>query len=195
MNHSPLLQQALKRFDEANSQDPKKIIWQNQSYPHELLYSKWLTQWVYKLEPNPSELLLLASRCQHLCRWEIPRESYPEGKVGYLQWRKRLYAFHAKKAESVLKEIGYDNATIEKVSAILLKKDLKDPDTQCIEDALCLVFLEYQFREFMKKTPAEKMPGILQKTWKKMSEKAHQFALQLPFSKEELTLIETSLRG
>ncbi len=184
----------LKAFDEANAQDPNKELFERKESPRELLYAERLTEWVKKLNPQASEALLLASRCQHLKRWMIPRTDFDEGRVGYLKWRKRLYQFHADEAEKILKEAGYGTDTIEKVKSINLKKNLKDPDTQTIEDALCLVFLEYQFSDFVKKTAPEKMPGIIQKTWAKMSERAKEFALTLSFKAEELKLIRSSLK-
>jgi len=184
---------AFEKFDEANSQDPHLELFQGKEYPRELLYAQRLTEWVKKLDPNASEALLLASRCQHLKRWEIPRTDFEEGKIGYLKWRKHLYQFHADEAEKILKSLNYNSEIIEKVKAINLKKNLKDPDTQTMEDALCLVFLEYQFSDFVKKTPPEKMPAIIQKTWTKMSEKARLLALKLPFSAEEANLLKTTL--
>jgi len=184
---------AFEKLDTANSQDPNREIFEGKEYPRELLYAQRLTEWVKKLDPNASEALLLASRCQHLKRWEIPRTDFEEGKIGYLKWRKHLYQFHANEAEKILKEIGYEAQTIEKVKSINLKKNLKESETQTMEDALCLVFLEYQFSDFVKKTPPEKMPAIIQKTWAKMSEKARLLALKLPFSAEEANLLKTTL--
>ena len=189
------LKSCIQTFDIANGQDPNKEFFEGKEYSRELLYAQRLTEWVKKLNPQASEVLLLASRCQHLKRWEIPRTNFDEGKIGYLKWRKHLYQFHADEAEKILKKVGYDPETIEKVKAINLKKNLKDPDTQTIEDALCLVFLEYQLKDFCKKTSPEKIPGIIQKTWAKMSGKAKESALKLPFSKEELNRIRAALQG
>jgi len=186
-------QKALAAFDEANTEDPKKEIRDGQEIPFELLYSRWMGEWIERLEPKASEPLRLAARCQHLRRWMIPRTDYAPGRIGYLKWRKDLYKFHADQAAEILERVGYPQEIVQKVQEINLKKSLKDPDTQTIEDALCLVFLEYQFRDFLKKTPAEKMPDIIKKTWAKMSPKAREFALGLPFSKEELELIQDSL--
>lgn len=41
-------------------------------------YSRWLTEWVEKLEPSPSEELLIVARGQHIQRWTSPRNSYPD---------------------------------------------------------------------------------------------------------------------
>src|SRR4030095_10463049 len=190
---NPRFESAIAAFDQANSQDPKKEVWEGVETAYELLYSRWMTEWVKKLDPKPSEAVLLAARCQHLRRWEIPRADFDPGRIGYLKWRKYLYQFHADKAGEILREVGYPEETIRKVQDINLKKSIKDPDTQTIEDALCLVFLQYQFSDFLKKTPREKMPDIIKKSWAKMSPKAREFALKLPFSEEETKLIQSSV--
>ena len=93
-----------------------------------------------------SEEVQLAARCQHICRWESPRDSYEMNRTGYLLWRTELKKFHAKKAGGILKSVGYADATIEKVSFLLQKKQLKkNEDTQTLEDVICLVFLQFYF--------------------------------------------------
>lgn len=186
-------ERALAAFDYLNQQDPKKIEFEGQPQGYEYVYSLWLTQWIEKLEEEPSEQLLIAARCQHLKRWKIPRNSFEDGRVGYLKWRKHLYQFHADEAEKVLKNVNYPADFIAQVKAINLKKDLKDPDTQSMEDALCLVFLEHQLEDFLAKTPPEKMPAIIQKSWNKMSEKAHQLALTISYSPEAFSVISKAL--
>jgi hypothetical protein len=162
-------QDAIARFDSANAQDPRGI---------ELPYAQRLSAWVERLAPEASEPLRLAARCQHLRRWEIPRESYPAGRVGYLKWREALKHFHAEGAGKILREVGYDDATIGRVQKLNLKKLWpKDPEACALEDALCLLFLETQFEETTAKTGDEKMIGILQKTWRKMTPKAREIAL------------------
>lgn len=58
-----------------------------------------LHDWVMRLKPGASEPLMLASRCQHEGRWEIPRDHYPDGRIGYLTWRKELSRYHAEKQQ------------------------------------------------------------------------------------------------
>ena len=62
-----------------------------------------------------------------------------------------------------------------------------------LEDALCLLFLEQQFTETTAKTGDEKMIGIIQKTWRKMTPEARTIALSLPMSIPQRTLIEKAL--
>jgi hypothetical protein len=155
-----------------------------------------MTDWVFQLDPDATEAVRLAARCQHLCRWEIPRKEYPEGRVGYLTWRKDLKSFHADKSADVLKEVGYDDLTIDRVRSINLKQGLgKDNEVQIIEDALCMVFLEEQFDDLIAKTEEAKMIVIIQKTWGKMSDLAHKKALALELSEEGARLVKKALEG
>jgi hypothetical protein len=177
---------AIRRFDEENARDPKQ---------YELPYSIWLSDWVRWLAPEASEALRLAARCQHLCRWEIPRESYPMDRAGYLKWRADLKKFHAQKSAEILTEAGYDAEIIERVQALNLKKNLGcDPEMQVLEDALCLVTLQHQLAELMAKHDEEKMIGIVRKTWKKMSPGGRDAALNLPYSEAEIALLQRALK-
>ena len=100
-----------------------------------------------RLCPEASEELRLAARCQHICRWEIPRGTYPMTRAGYLKWRADLKKFHAQKAGEILREAGYDETTIRRVQDLNLKKNFPDdPETRVLEDALCLVFLRIPIR-------------------------------------------------
>lgn len=175
---------AYQHFDAANSKDPNTEIFQGRTYPKEVLYGIRMTECLNKFDPNASEALRLTARCQHICRWEISRESYDMNREGYLRWRQDLKKFHAKKAAQILTDIGYDEDTISKVRFLLEKKQLKrNEETQTLEDVICLVFLEYYFEPFAQKHPEHKTIDILQKTWRKMSEKGRKAALKLPLSK------------
>src|SRR5580765_412547 len=87
---------AIRRFDEENARDPNRETINDKAEPRELVYAQWVTDWVLRLSPNASEPLRLAARCEHICRWTIPRESYAMTRVGYLQWRADLKKFHAR---------------------------------------------------------------------------------------------------
>lgn len=187
---------ALRRFDEENSRDPNTEVVTGQSHPRELIYAQWLTDWVLKLLHNASEPLRLAARCQHICRWEIPRNSYPMDKPGYLRWRADLKKFHAKRSGDILREVGYDDATIQRVQELNLKKNHPNDAEVCVlEDALCLVFLERQFTALAAKSDDEKMINALQKSWKKMTSTAHAEALKLDYGPKEKALIEKALNA
>ena len=180
-------QTTITRFDAVNAQDPRG---------QELPYSRRLSAWVEQLAPAASEELRLAARAQHIGRWAIPRESYPMDRAGYLKWRTELKNFHAGKACEIMRETGYDEKSIARVQQLIQKQLFpNDPDSCVLEDALCLLFLEAQFAETTVKTGADKMIGILQKTWKKMTPQAREIALGLPMSGESRTLMEKALTG
>jgi Domain of unknown function (DUF4202) len=181
---------ALRRFDEENSRDPNREAGQ----PRELLYARRLEQWVLKLCPNAGEALRLAARCQHICRWEIPRDSYPMTRPGYLKWRADLKKFHAQKAGEILREAGYDDDTIRRVQDLNLKKHFpNDAETRVLEDALCLVFLEFQYADLAAKMTEDKTINALQKSWAKMTEAARAEALKLNYGDREKALILRAL--
>tara|TARA_R110001592_G_scaffold140977_4_gene362185 strand:- start:620 stop:1210 length:591 start_codon:yes stop_codon:yes gene_type:complete len=185
---------AFQLFDAANKQDPNTEIFEGTSYPKEVLYGIRMTERLHEFAPNASEALQLAARCQHICRWEISRESYAMNREGYLRWRQDLKIFHARKASSILQDVGYNQDTIAKVRFLLEKKQLKKNDeTQTIEDVICLVFLEYYFEPFALKHPEDKTIEILKKTWRKMSVKGQEAALKLPLSKYASELIFKAL--
>lgn len=181
---------AIRRFDEENSRDPNL----EHGRPRELLYAERLTDWVLRLRPNASEPLRLAARCQHICRWQSPRASYPETRAGYLQWRAELKKFHAATSGAILREVGYDEATVSRVQALNLKQNFpQDEECRVLEDALCLVFLEFQFAPLAAKSDADKMVNALRKSWGKMTEAARSEALKLPFGKTEQALLHRAL--
>ena len=194
MIESEKFNKAIQLFDKANSLDPNKELFKGKEYSKELLYAERMTNKLNKFAPNSSEALQLTVRCQHICRWEIPRDSYEMNRVGYLTWRKDLKDFHANKAAEILREVGYGEETINEVQFLLLKKQLKkNADTQTLEDVVCLVFLEFYFAKFSKKYSEEKLIDIVQKTWKKMSEKGHEAALQLKLDESSLSIITKAL--
>jgi len=194
MGKSEKLLEAFNLFDGANAQDPNKESSEGKLYPKELLYAQRMTDILNEFEPDASEALQLTARCQHICRWEIPRESYDMNRVGYLKWRQELKKFHAEKASNILRKVGYDEDTIDRVSFLLLKKQLKkDEETQTLEDVICLVFLKYYYEPFLIKHDDDKIISILQKTWKKMSQKGHKAALTLAFSERGMELVSKAL--
>jgi hypothetical protein len=190
-----LFEKAVAAFDERNAQDPVQVNVASVNRPRALVEAERLSAWVARLDPNASVALRLAARCQHLERWRIPRESFPPGRVGYLTWRTELARFHARRAGEILSEIGYDAETIQAVQRINLKQNLRsNPDSQTMEDALCLVFLEHEFDAFVAKYPDEaKVVEILRKTWKKMSDRGHEAALGLPLSAQAQRLVALAL--
>lgn len=196
MQLSERFDDAITLMDEANGLDPNRDQISGMDFPKELLYARRMTEWLLRLDPEASEALQLAARCQHIERWRIPREDYPMDRKGYLKWRSDLKKFHAERAGEILQEAGYDSDMIERVQYLVMKKGLKkDPESQLLEDVICLVFLDYYFAEFIEKHTDEKIISILQKTWRKMSERGHEAAKQLSFPKRAAKLVEQALAG
>lgn len=184
---------AFALFDAYNKKDPNRIEWEGQSYPEAYFLAIKLHHWVKKLAPGASEALLLASRCQHIGRWEISRDGYPQDREGYLRWRKQLALFHAEKAKEILIEVGYSTELINEVQEIILKKKIKvNADVQTMENALCLVFLAYQYEAFYPRH-RDKIVNILRKSLLKMDEDGHRFALTLSYSPEGLAYVKEAL--
>lgn len=188
------LTRAFELFDQANAEDPNIITVCGIGRPKELVFAEYLTEEVLALDPDASESLQLASRCQHICRWKIPRSTQPMGRTGYLKWRERLKKFHAETSAKLLREVGYSEQIITQVQELNQKKNLKtDPDCQTLEDALCLVFLNHQFDALIEGNEHQKMIGIVQKTWAKMSPRGQQRAMGISYSPAGLAILKEAL--
>ncbi len=168
-------------IDAANSADPNQVSADGREWPKEFLYSERMSDMLGRYRPDADEVMKLAIRAQHIERWKSPRNAYPEGRIGYLQWRKDLYKIQASRAAELMRQAGYDEQQAERAWQAVAKKNIKgNPDTQLLEDVTDLVFLEHYILEFVGKHPdysEEKWVEIIQKTWRKMSPEAQQFAL------------------
>ena len=191
---------AIARFDAANAADPNVETLDGIARPKELVYAERMTAMLARFAPGAPEVVRLAARCQHIERWKIPRTDYPMDRIGYLQWRKRLNKFHGEVAGRLLREAGYDEATIARVARLLMKEGLKsDAEAQTLEDVVDLVFLEHYLGDFVAKHgdyDAAKFTDILAKTAKKMSARGREAAVALIHAPPELApLIRTVMQG
>jgi hypothetical protein len=144
--------------------------------------------------PDAPEPLRLAARAQHIRRWEVERDRFPRTRKGYIHWRTTAARHHAEVASRILREVGYDEATVARVSDLLEKKRLKsDPDAQVLEDVACLVFLEHYLDGFAAGQDDAKLVQILAKTWDKMSAAGRAAAGELPLSTKASALIGRAL--
>jgi hypothetical protein len=172
---------AIALFDAANAQDPNKEDSAGGPVAKELLYARRMTEMLERYAPESSEAVRLAVRAQHIERWKVPRNSYPMDRTGYLQWRTGLYKYHGETAGRLMREAGYDDEMIERVKTVVGKKGLKvNAETQMLEDVVDLTFIEHYMAHFAGQHPEydeEKWLNIVRKTWSKMSERAHHFAL------------------
>ncbi len=189
-----MIDQAFELFDAYNSNDPKKALIDGKEISEALLYAQRISSQLNEFEPNSSEELQLAARCQHIGRWEKPRTDYPMDKKGYLQWRSQLKIYHANIAQEILEKVGYEKGIISKVKDLLLKKQLKqNRETQILEDVICLVFLQYYFDDFSQEHNEDKLVEILKKTITKMSQKGVESAMVMSLSKKTKSLIDKAI--
>lgn len=194
-------ERAIALIDAANGEDPRMDNVDDKPVPRELLYGQRMAEMIGRYAPEADEVMKIAVRGQHIQRWKTPRTSYPMTREGYLAWRTGLYKFHAETVGRLMQEAGYDAASIERARQAVGKRALKvNPDTQLLEDVADLVFIEHYMLEFAgqhAEYTEDKWLDIIRKTWKKMSERAHQFALsgQLKLPAPLVPLITKAVSG
>ena len=85
---------------------------------------------------------------------------------------------------------------VRRVQDLNLKSHFPDdPESRVLEDALCLVFLEFQLAGLAAKTAADKTINALQKSWQKMTGAARAEARKLNYGEREKALLERALNG
>ena len=170
----PRLNTALSAIDAANAADPDT----SEGRPAALLYGERMSAEMERLFPDASEVLRIAARGQHIERWTSPRSAYPEGRQGYLAWRRDLGAFHARRVGEIMAEAGYGAEDVARAGQILRKEGIKrDDEVQALEDVICFVFLRWYFSPFAEGRDPEGLLGIVEKTARKMSAPARARAL------------------
>lgn len=174
-------EKALSLLDKANNEDPNSELSDGREWPKELLYSHRMSAMLERFSPSADEQIKLAIRGQHVQRWKSPRNAFAMTRQGYHQWRTNLYSFHADLVANIMAEAGYDQASQQRASTAVAKKDIKhNADSQLLEDVASLVFIEFYLLAFASKHPdydEDKWLDIIRKTWRKMSAAGHEFAL------------------
>ena len=168
------LSATLAAIDAANAVDPDH----SEGGPAARLYGERMTAERERLFPSASDELRIAARGQHIERWTRPLSGYPEGKEGYLAWRRDLAAFHARRLGEIMLGHGYDAQAAETVGRMVRKEGIKrDPQVQALEDVICFTFLRWYFKPFAEGRDAGSLLKIVQKTARKMSQAARTLAL------------------
>lgn len=184
-------------IDAANADDPRKVTIDGAERPFEIVYAERMSARLCVLYPDASELLKIATRAQHLRRWEIAREDHPLGRHGYNEWRKACRVHHARLVGEMMRARGYDDAAADHVGALIRKEKLKkDPESQALENVAAIVFLEHYFDDFHEKYKDyddDKIVDILGKTLCKMSPKGHAAALALPLPERTRGLVAAAI--
>lgn len=180
----------------AHDEDPTKHpTGDGEEVPYERHYSLKMESYLHKRCPNASDVLKLAICGQHFRRWEVPRDSFKDGKLGYHSWRTHLKKRQAELVGDILEQCGYPTEDVQRCRALIGKEGLKqgEEEVQVLEDVACLVFLDDQFEQFKEKHDEQKIITILQKTWGKMSKQGQDMALQLPMTDECKDLVGKAL--
>ncbi|MFO8045704.1 MAG: DUF4202 domain-containing protein [Halomonas sp.] len=186
----------LAALDALHAEDPRCVEVEGESVPRELWHARRMSAWLERLHDRPDALMQLAVRGQHLQRWTVPRSDYPEGRVGYLTWRRDQGQRAGETTAGLMREAGFDDEAAEAVLRMIRKQGLgRDPGAQAVEDCACLVFLENYFADFSKQIDHDHLIRIVQMTWKKMSPTAHELALGLPMGDKARSLVEEALAG
>lgn len=160
------LARAFAGIDAANEADPTR----DGGEPAALLYGRRMSAELDRLYPDAAETLRIAARGQHVERWILSRGAYPEGRTGYLTWRRDLARHHAARVGAIMAEAGYAPEEVEAAGRMLRKEGLKrDAEVQALEDVACFVFLRWYFAPFAAKHSGEKLRAIVEKTARKMS--------------------------
>jgi len=175
----PRLERSIAAIDAANAADPRRVAHDGEDLPLEVLHARRMTHWLAVVDLNADAAQQLAARAHHLRRWERPRGDYPEGRAGYLRWRKDAREHHAQVVAELLAADGWDAATVDDVCRIVRKEDLRtDPRVQAHEDALCLTFIELQAGKFLGSRDPDEARRIVEKTAAKMSARGRGVALE-----------------
>lgn len=182
------------RIDDANACDPNIEETSAGALPAALLYGRRMSQALEDFAPRSSEELRIAARGQHIERWLRPRSSYPEGREGYLAWRRDAAKYHASRVEALMRDGGYEPAVCERVTSLMLKKNLKsDTEAQTLEDVACLVFFRWYAGGFSEKHEASRILAIVSKTARKMSAEGRAAALALGLPPHVATAISAAV--
>jgi hypothetical protein len=160
------LHDAIAAIDSANRHDPD----QREGRPAALLYGERMTAELLRLFPDASEPLQIAARGQHIERWILSRQDFPEGRAGYLAWRTELAAHHAARVGAIMADAGYGAEDIARAARMIRKEGIKrDADVQALEDVICFTFLRWYFAPFAPTQDPAKLEKIVARTARKMS--------------------------
>ncbi len=188
------LTDALAAIDAANADDPTTVVVRGEQLALALAHGRLADAWVQRLVPGADDALRIAARAHHLRRWELPRTEYPEGRPGYLRWRRDQKARHAADVEALLVAAGYDETVIGRVQALIRRDDLAgDAGTKAMEDAACLVFLETQLTALAARLTPERIGEVIRKTAAKMSPAGLAMIAEVPLVATERALLVDAL--
>ena len=195
---------AAAAIDAANADDPTAVLVRGSSHPLAQIHGVLADEWVVRLVGLGAEfdgtgadveLVRLAARAHHLRRWEVPRSSAPEGRAGYLKWRKDQKARHAELVAAMLATCAYDIGEIARVQSLIRREGLGrgDVGTQAVEDAACLVFVETQLADVARRLTPQHLGEVIRKTARKMSAAGVALLDEVPLDDEARGILNEAL--
>jgi hypothetical protein len=182
---------AVAGIDAANAADPNSVVVRGRSVALALAHGSMAVEWIEQLVDDPDEALLLAARAHHLRRWEVQRDTYPQGRAGYLRWRRDQKDRHARDVAALLAAAGYDAVTVERVQQLIRRQPVDG--AQAVEDAACLVFIETQLAAMARRIDEDRMIEVIRKTAGKMSADALRLVSTIPLAEMERMLLVRAL--
>ena len=181
---------AVDAIDRANADDPQR--WNGA--PLAQAQGELAHGWVIRLDSDASVALQLAARAHHLRRWAVPRSSYPNGRAGYLRWRRDQKSRHASELRDVLQSAGMRPEVVDRATTIVAKVGLgSDREVQTFEDAVCLTFLQTQLEVTADRLDEERMVAVIAKTLTKMSEPGKAAAMTIELDARGASLLARAL--
>jgi hypothetical protein len=201
LTSDPRLASVSAAIDAASAGDPNQVVVRGETLPLALAHGRLAVGWVMRLTAETTgaaapDTVLIAARAHHLRRWEVPRASYPEGRAGYLRWRRDQKQRHADEVGELMAAAGYDHDEIARVQALIRREGLgTDADTQLVEDAACLVFIETQLAEMTERFERDHLLEVIRKTARKMSPAALAAVGEIDLGPSERTLLGHALDG
>ena len=190
-NLSPRYDAAVAAIDDANAADPTAVDVRGQRVALALVHGRLAVEWIEQLVDNPPETLLLAGRAHHLRRWEVPRDSYPVGRAGYLRWPRDQKARHETDVAAILEACGYETSEIEDVQRLIRRESVDG--AQAVEDAACLVFIETQLALLANRMDHDLLVEVIRKTARKMSDGGLELVASIPLGEAEHSLLSQAL--
>ncbi len=185
-----MITRAIELIDSANADDPND----RDGEPLAQAQGRIAHSWVLALDPAASEALQLAARAHHLRRWVVPRSSYPDGRPGYLRWRRDQKTRHAAELGEILRSAGVAPAVVDRATEIVAKVGLgSDPEVQTFEDAVCLTFVQTQFGTTADRLDEDKMVSVVAKTLAKMSDAGRAAALTIELDERDAAIVASAL--
>jgi hypothetical protein len=188
------LHRVFAAIDAVNAEDPHRVEVDGRQVAAELVYGQRITETLHRMVAEPSEPMRIAARGQHIGRWRLARKSYPEGRAGYLAWRRQQRVNQAEKLGQIMAAEGYGADDIARVGTLIRKENMRaDAEVQIFEDIICVMFFEHYLGDFVSRVEQEKLADILVKTWRRMSPLGRRYALMLELPEVVTRLMQREL--